>query len=153
MALSVRPWQMPDHLSGALERAGRSEALMRLEVGPLTEDEARQLLGESIDPATASALYEDSGGNPFYLEQLVRSLDRSPSGNAPVRQFLLEGLDVPAPVAADLAEELALLGDDARLVLDGAAVAGDPFDPELAAAAAGTAEGRALDAVDELLKA
>lgn len=151
MALSVRPRQMPDLLSGALERAGRSEALIRLEVGPLTEDEARQLLGESVDAATASALYEESGGNPFYLEQLARSLDRSPSGSAPVRHFSLEGLDVPAPVAADLAEELALLGDDARLVLDGAAVAGDPFDPELAAAAAGTAEGLALDAVDELL--
>jgi DNA-binding CsgD family transcriptional regulator/tetratricopeptide (TPR) repeat protein len=40
---------------------------------------------------------------------------------------------------------------DARLVLDGAAVAGDPFEPELAAAAAATSEAAVLAAVDELL--
>ena len=42
----------------------------------------------------------------------------------------------------------------ARGVLEGAAVAGDPFEPELAAAAAGRAPSRAaLDALDELLRA
>src|SRR6266508_4468831 len=73
--------------------------------------------------------------NPFYLEQLARSLGRS-----------LER------AAAARAEELALLADEARLVLEGAAIAGDPFDPELAAAAAATTEASVLDAVDELLR-
>ena len=36
-------------------------------------------------------------------------------------------------------------------MLEGAAVAGDPFEPELAAAAAATSEAAAMDAVDELL--
>jgi tetratricopeptide (TPR) repeat protein len=44
-----------------------------------------------------------------------------------------------------------VLSDRARLVLEGAAVAGDPFEPELAAAAAGTSEASALEALDELL--
>jgi hypothetical protein len=34
-------------------------------------------------------------------------------------------------------------------VLEGAAVAGDPFEPELAAAAAATSEGEAMNAVDD----
>ena len=152
MALSLRPRQMPERLSGALERARRSGALIRLEVGPLSRQEARQLLGESVDDATARVLYEDSGGNPFYLEQLARSFDRALDKTAVAEpEFSLDGIDVPEAVAADLAEELALLGDGARLVLDGAAVAGDPFDPELAAAAAATAEPQTLSAVDELL--
>src|SRR6266536_4514752 len=54
-------------------------------------------------------------------------------------------------VAAALAEELALLSDGSRRVLEGAAVAGDPFEPELAAAAAATPEVSAVDALDELL--
>ena len=54
-------------------------------------------------------------------------------------------------VAASLAEELALLSADGRRVLEGAAVAGDPFEPELAAAAAATSETAAMEAVDELL--
>ena len=37
-------------------------------------------------------------------------------------------------------------------MLEGAAVAGDPFEPELAAAAAATSRGSALEALDELLK-
>ena len=44
---------------------------------------------------------------------------------------------MPRAVAAALAGELALLSGDAREVLAGAAVAGDPFELELAAAAAG----------------
>ena len=37
-------------------------------------------------------------------------------------------------------------------VLEGAAVAGDPFEPELAAAAAERSEASAMDAIDELLE-
>ena len=55
-------------------------------------------------------------------------------------------------MAASLSEELALLSEDGRLVLEGASVAGDPFEPELAAAAAATSEAAALRAVDELLE-
>ena len=45
-----------------------------------------------------------------------------------------------------MAEELSLLSGTARLVLEGAAVAGDPFEPELAAAASLTSEAAAMDA-------
>jgi hypothetical protein len=51
-----------------------------------------------------------------------------------------------------LSEEVGLLSPPARLVLEGAAVAGDPFEPELAAAAAATSESEAIAALDELLQ-
>src|SRR5262249_31681037 len=95
--------------------------------------------------------YRESGGNPFYLEQLARSPARaSQFTSAP--EISLTGLDVPAAVAAALAEELTLLSEVGRLVLEGPAVAGDPFEPELAAAAAGTSEAAAMHGVDELLR-
>ena len=59
---------------------------------------------------------------------------------------------MPSAVAASLSEELGLLSERSRLVLEGAAVAGDPFEPELAAAAAATSEQEAMNAVDELLQ-
>jgi DNA-binding NarL/FixJ family response regulator len=107
------------------------------------------LLGEAVSGADAAVLYEESGGNPFYLEQLARSLDRA-GGDAPAAEILLG--EVPSGVAASLGEELALLSADGRLVLEGAAVAGDPFEPELAAAAAATSEATAMEAVDKLLR-
>jgi DNA-binding NarL/FixJ family response regulator len=152
LALAVRPRQVPERLSAALERAHRSRTLVRFELGALSHRDARELLGEAVDSAAATALYEESGGNPFYLEQLARSLIRAPAGAAVVPETSLAVLDVPPAVAAALAEELALLADEARLVLAGAAVAGDPFDPEVAAAAAATSEAAVLDAVDELLR-
>ena len=150
MAVAVRPRQVPERLSAALERAHRSGTLVRVELGALTRGEARELFGG--DGAAATALYDESGGNPFYLEQLARSLDRTFEDTAAVPELSLTGLDVPPAVAAALAEELALLAGSASLVLEGAAVAGDPFDPELAAAVAATTEASALTAVDELLR-
>lgn len=118
LALAVRPRQVPERLRPALERAHRAGTLTRLSLAALTPDEARDLLG-----TTADAVYEDSGGNPFYLQQLARAVGRSGA--------------LPRDVTAALSEELALLSEPARLLLQGAAVAGDPFAPELAAAAAG----------------
>jgi DNA-binding NarL/FixJ family response regulator len=144
LATAVRPRQTPERLLTALERAHRAGTVTRLELGELTPAEARELLGDEIDVA---ALYEETGGNPFYLEQLARSTGTTPTGES-----ALTDIGVPFAVVASLSEELAALSDEARLVLEGAAVAGDPFEPELAATAAGTSETAAIDAVDELLQ-
>src|SRR6185312_1621207 len=61
-------------------------------------------------------------------------------------------IDVPPSVAAALAEEFDLLSSGARVVLEGPAVAGDPFEPELAAAAASRPEAVAIEELDELLQ-
>jgi ATP/maltotriose-dependent transcriptional regulator MalT len=150
MALAVRPRQAPDRLSAALERAHRAGLLAWAEVGALTRVEAGEFLGEAVDDAVATALYDECGGNPFSLDQLARTA--IPAGSAAAPELPLAGLDVPPGVIAALAEEIALLSDGARLVLDGAAVAGDPFEPELTGAAAAAAEEAVLEGVDELLR-
>jgi ATP/maltotriose-dependent transcriptional regulator MalT len=150
VALGVRPRQAPERVTAALERAQRVGTLARVEVGALTRGEAGELLGEAFDTRAATALFEESGGNPFYLQQLARSVARESSAGGP--DLSPTELDVPPAVAAALAEELALLSDAARLVLQGGAVAGDPFEPELAAAAAAMPEATALEALDGLLK-
>ena len=152
VALALRSSQQPERLATALERAHREGAVTRIELGALTRDEARELLGEKVDAASAAALYEESGGNPFFLGQLARSLERSGRRADGVRnEAQMTALDVPAAVAAAIAGELAVLPGCTRLVLEGAAVAGDPFEPELAAAAAATTEAEAMDAIDQLL--
>ncbi len=62
-------------------------ALTRVELGALTADEARELLGERVDAAGAALLYEECGGNPFYLEQLARSLERAGGGTSRSRDL------------------------------------------------------------------
>ena len=151
IAVALRPRQTPERLAPALARADRAAALTRVELGALSLEEAQELLGERVDATGAATLYRECGGNPFYLEQLARSLERA-GGSIPAPKISMTGLGVPAAVAASLSEELALLLNGGRLVLEGAAVAGDPFEPELAAVAAATSKAAALDAVDELLE-
>ena len=58
---------------------------------------------------------------------------------------------VPAAVAASLADELASLPADELTLLRAAAVAGEPFEPDLAAAIAELPRGQGLEALDALL--
>jgi len=88
LALGTRPRQLPPPLATALERARRAGTLARIEPAALTRDEAGELLGRSAaDPVTA-VLYEETGGNPFFLEQLARApgahrTDRAPPSAGP----------------------------------------------------------------------
>ena len=68
LALAHREGRIPDALVAALGEAVRAQRAERLAVRPLTRGEAAALCGDD----RASALYELSGGNPFYLEQLAR---------------------------------------------------------------------------------
>jgi ATP/maltotriose-dependent transcriptional regulator MalT len=150
IVLAARPHQVSPRLATALERALRDRDLTRISLGPLTAGEAGELLKQDRRDARMSALFQESGGNPFYLEQLARA----PRTLAPRADghVTLAGVQVPPLVAAALIEELALLSRSSRRVLEGASVAGDPFEPELAAAAADVGEQQVMDAIDELLR-
>jgi DNA-binding CsgD family transcriptional regulator len=141
LALTVRQGRMPAGLAGAVGDALRDDRVVALALAPLTAEEAAELVGDA-----ANAVYELSGGNPFYLEQLARAPQAAPPAirSAPDHS-------VPPAVAAALTAEFAALSPEARLVLDAAAVAGDPFDPRLAAAVADVPDAAALQALDELL--
>ena len=152
LAVALRPHQASDRLAAALERAHRSGGLTRHVLGALSLQETRQLLGPAVEGRAASALYEESGGNPFYLEQLARSLARPAAAPSDPLATTLADDGVPPAVAASLVEELGRLSNTARLALEGAAVAGDPFEPELMAAAAAVNEASAVSALDELLR-
>ena len=151
IGIAARPRQLPDALAGTLARAQAGGTLSRVELSGLSPDEARELLGDAMPAKAATSLYEESSGNPFYLQQLARSPQPAELAGEGRAGVALAGVEVPQAVAAALTGELALLRDEERRVLEGAAVAGDPFEPELAASAAGVTEAAAIAALDELL--
>jgi DNA-binding CsgD family transcriptional regulator/tetratricopeptide (TPR) repeat protein len=140
-AVAAREGQLPDRVALALAGAHREDRVLSLRLTPLSESEAAELVGE-----TAAAIYKQAGGNPFYLEQLARVHALPQPAAAPVDD------SVPPAVASALGAELAALAPDARRVLDAAAVAGDPFEPELAAAVAELPQQAVLHSLDELLR-
>jgi ATP/maltotriose-dependent transcriptional regulator MalT len=60
--------------------------------------------------------------------------------------------DLPDAVLTALSLEFSALSPTARRVLEGAAVSGDPFQPELASAAAAASDEEAMAALDDLLR-
>jgi DNA-binding CsgD family transcriptional regulator/tetratricopeptide (TPR) repeat protein len=141
LALAFRPGQAPARLSAALAAPGTE----RLWLDPLTDGEATQLLA-GLDAAAAASILRDAGGNPFYLQQLARG---GPQAGGPRDAAGTAG--VPAAVAASIAEELGSLAPAERRMLESAAVAGEPFEPDLAAAIADLSPADGLAALDALL--
>lgn len=84
LLLASRPAQSHGRLRTALEEADRHRRARRIELGPLSAEEASTLLGEELDAGLRQSLYRQSGGNPLYLEQLAAAARRgAPLPGAP----------------------------------------------------------------------
>ncbi len=154
IALAFRAGQVPNSLLAALEAAGRDGLVTDIRLGPLTQAEAGALLGAPPQ----EPLFRASGGNPFYLEELARAPEPSSkrfaaAGDEDAGRGPIDTIGVPPAVAAALGQEIRGLPDAARQLAWGASVAGDPFDLDLAAAAAGLGDREAPVAVEDLLAA
>jgi ATP/maltotriose-dependent transcriptional regulator MalT len=142
--------QAHTRLLAALEATARTGWSSRLELAPLSAHEAQLLIGADIlDDATRASLFRESGGNPFYMEQLARA-DRVRQTGHP-RATESAGETVPRDLIAAIHEELVAVSGDSRLTLEAAAVAGESFEPELVAAVAERDLPAVLAAFDQLL--
>lgn len=137
---------LPDARPHALVDAARAN-LTLMGVEPLDEPSvgalASALIGDDVDPRLAAALYERSGGNPFFVEELAALLRESPAAAADPLAFLTAG-GVPVTLQGLVAARLDALEPDARALLEDCAVVGSSGMPA-AAYALGQARGFASD--------
>jgi len=148
LAMAFRAGRVPPPLEAALATATKEGLATQLEVAPLSRNEADALLRPDLAAGVRAQLYQDSGGNPFYLLELSRATASGSSHG--VDEFAEDADAVPPLVRSAIAAELGALGAQERRLLDGAAVAGDPFRLDLAAAAGALSWDDALAALDEL---
>jgi DNA-binding CsgD family transcriptional regulator/RecA/RadA recombinase len=173
LVLAYRPRQVSPRLSTALATPIGDGLLTRLELGPLSAQEADELLGEGMSRWRRRALYQDSGGSPLYLQALastrgsgcgpldwvggVPRVSFEPQEGPWVVDSFTPSSDVNGPmdpaVQAVLLGEFHVLSETGQLVTHAAAVVGDPFELGLVAATAGLSEGETRAALDELLAA
>jgi DNA-binding CsgD family transcriptional regulator len=137
LAFALRPMEPAPRILHATRAAAGGQLLS---LAPLAHDASLELIGHVGDAALRERLAREAAGNPLFLQELAR-VAREPGDALPPTLLAAVRLEVGAmPVAA-------------RALLDGAAVAGDPFDPELAAAAAGREAADALVPLDQLVAA
>lgn len=123
-----------------IDAAGSAPSWVELRPAPLAEEDALALLPSGLDPALRERMAREAGGNPLFLRELGRLGTEAAA-------------ELPSTVLAAVRQEVADLPDPAAALLRGAAVAGDPFDPELAALVADADPGEALAELDVLATA
>jgi DNA-binding CsgD family transcriptional regulator len=136
---SYRPHQVDAEFAADVARATYEGLARYVEVSPLDRAESAQLVGIE-DPREAAQLHRATGGNPFFLLALA------PSG-ASASAVGSGGL--PPTIARAVTAELDRSGT-ARAFAEAAAVVGDPFDLDLAIAAAEITDDEGYRAIDQL---
>lgn len=149
VAIALRPGQAPHQLVQALSTATAEGRVEALELSPLTRVETEQLIAHHGGGGDAETLYHQTGGNPFYLEQLLRT--SSPLQHEAADFPTQPGFSTPPLVRASLMGELGSLPRSARLLLEAAAVTGDPFEYGLASETSDLDEVELLESLDQLL--
>ena len=143
--------QRPALLAVVLDEATRRGYGGRIELAPLTAAQAEALMDPGLDADERATLYRQSGGNPFYLEQLSRAAVPAQGRHRLATDNPADEWRPPPAVSASIREELSGLPTEVRVVVDAAAIAGDSFEPRLVAAIGERPVSVTLAAFDELL--
>ena len=124
-----------------LKIAGQAQ---QLPLAGLTPDDigalARDLAGTAVPAQVTAQLWQRSGGNPFFVRELIRLLEAQGSWHQPTQ--------IPASVAETLRRRLARLSTECVRLLEWAAIAGR--DVDVALLAHGAAVGHELAALSLL---
>jgi class 3 adenylate cyclase len=118
----------------------RKSYYRQVPLAPLLSDEVQQMLVAMLGPepsvnGLADIIFQRTGGNPFFCEEVVKSLQESGDLSGQAGHFVLtrasEALDIPASVHGVLAARIDRLSEDQKLILQTAAVIGRVFSKSL----------------------
>jgi DNA-binding SARP family transcriptional activator len=130
---TIRDTERPTALVDMLVQLRREHYFDRIELSGLDEEDATALIGEfgpqGIPEHVNRALWEETKGNPFFLEEMVRHLGTttpSPEGNGSAWP-----LELPEGIREVIGRRLATLSERAGQLLTTAAVMGREFRVEV----------------------
>jgi tetratricopeptide (TPR) repeat protein len=121
----------------------------RVILGGLGVEEVVQLaeasLGRRVEHDVGRRVRELSGGNPFFVTEILRAYSGRDRASSPA----LTDLTLPAGVRATVQRRIELLTPETRRLLEAAAVVGEEFDLEIVRAAGRIGHARAIELLDE----
>ncbi|MFF4773557.1 BTAD domain-containing putative transcriptional regulator [Microtetraspora fusca] len=130
--LRPEPGTDPEQLSETLAALARDPGTERMTLPPFTQEDVTAFLSnrDLADPAFARVLYRRTGGNPFYLGELIRLLGSE-------HRLDTAALGVPEGVREVIGRRVARLPDATRELLGSAAVLGRDVDLDVLEALTG----------------
>jgi DNA-binding CsgD family transcriptional regulator len=143
-------------LSEVLADLSREHLYERVLLQPFSVDEVAVLItdltGAPAAPAVVRAIYRETEGNPYFIEEVVRHLHADGRDLADPRS-IPDRWAVPEGVRHVLGRRLARLTPVANELLQVAAVVGDGFRFDVLTVASGAASGPLIDALEESIGA
>lgn len=140
-----------DHpLVPVLAALNRESGVVRVELDGLDPDAVRELT-ERLAPGVAGAgdladrLREESGGNAFFLTELLQTVDAADGWT--------ESVELPGSVREVAVDRVRRMGGDAQRVLGVASVLGQEFDLEILGRVAEVPEDQLLDTLEAAMVA
>lgn len=154
LVLARRDRQTPPPLTAALTRGVDTEAVIRIGLAPLAEQECVEGLAPDLPRGRAAQLYAAGEGNPLYFLSLVHAhregVARDPNPS-PVPTAAGLG-ELPSGLGSLLLNELTPLTPPQRRILEAIAVLGDHAEPPVIARATGRPEAELDDDLDTLVR-
>jgi tetratricopeptide (TPR) repeat protein len=143
-------------LASALERMLRARLVDRIGLKRFDEQTVARMLeamaGQPPPQAVVDAVYSETEGNPFFVEEVFRHLveeGKLLEDGAFRTDITIDELDVPESVRLVVGRRLERLGDEAQRVLAAGAVVGRGFPFRLLEEIVDVETGRLIDIVEE----
>jgi diguanylate cyclase (GGDEF)-like protein len=136
----------------------RDRLCTQITLSPLNEDQTSQLVQAimgTVPPALIKSIFHESGGNPFFIEEIVSEFLRrrkiSWNGHEWVFAKSME-VSVPSTIAETIRRKMKMLHPETADFLKIAVVYGQEFSPEIISIASKRNVGQIMEAIDELVR-
>jgi hypothetical protein len=143
-----------DPLSSALGELARLPVTRMLALSGLDRPEVATFIGESSgvepDEAVVAAIYEETEGNPLFLDEVMRLLV-SEGKLADVALAPFPRLEIPHGIRAVIDHRIGRLSDECRSALTLAAILGREFSLDALAHVSGSSPSRILDLLQDAI--
>ncbi len=150
---AIERWS--EGFSAALANLRHERLMTQIDLTGLPERDAARLVGATVGRAPgadfARALYEETEGNPFFIEEMLRHLQDAGVEVQRAGVYDLQRFGLPDDVREVISRRLARLGDDAVESMRVASVIGREFDAALLEDVLALDEETFLTALEEAL--
>ena len=125
------------------ERSLKQIRLNRLTAKHIAELISNQLGGGAVDPDFTKLVHSRTGGNPFFVEEVIRSLSEAERITRLTKGWALgetQGVEIPSTIKALIKQRISRLGEDTVQTLMLCAAVGMEFDYEILSKITGSGE-------------
>lgn len=134
----------------------RERLYTQITLSPLSEEQSNQLLeaiAGALPTMASKVIYHDSGGNPFFIEEILTEFHRRKKLYWDGHQWIFVksmAVSIPSSIEETIKRKLKLMDHEVRKFLEIAAVYGQEFSPDIIAIASKRNVGQIMEALDEL---